>query len=87
MNINWKVRIRNRNFWLALIPALLLLVQVVAAPFGYKWDFGVLNQQLAAIINAVFALLSILGVVNDPTTAGVSDSVRAMSYDKPRKEG
>ena len=87
MNINWKVRIRNKNFWLALIPALLLLVQVVAAPFGYKWDFGVLNQQLAAIINAVFALLSILGVVNDPTTAGVGDSVRALSYDKPRKEG
>lgn len=87
MNINWKVRIRNRNFWLALIPALLLLVQVVAAPFGYKWDFGVLNQQLAAIINAVFALLSILGVVNDPTTAGVGDSVRAMSYEEPRKEG
>lgn len=87
MKINWKVRIRNKNFWLALIPALLLLVQVVAAPFGYKWDFGVLNQQLAAIINAVFALLSILGVVNDPTTAGSSDSARAMSYDEPRKEG
>lgn len=87
MKINWKVRIRNKNFWLALIPALLLLVQVVAAPFGYKWDFGVLNQQLAAIINAVFALLSILGVVNDPTTAGVGDSARAMSYEKPRKEG
>ena len=87
MNINWKVRIRNKNFWLALIPALLLMVQVVAAPFGYKWDFGVLNQQLAAIINAVFALLSILGVVNDPTTAGISDSARALSYDEPRKEG
>ena len=87
MNINWKVRIRNKNFWLALIPALLLLVQVVAAPFGYKWDFGVLNQQLAAIINAVFALLSILGVVNDPTTAGSSDSAQALTYDEPRKEG
>ena len=87
MNINWRVRIKNKAFWLALIPALLLLVQVVAAPFGYKWDFVVLNQQLAAIINAVFALLSILGVVNDPTTAGIGDSVRAMSYDEPRKEG
>lgn len=87
MNINWKVRIRNKNFWLALIPALLLLVQVVAAPFGYKWDFGVLNQQLAAIINAVFALLSILGVVNDPTTAGGSDSAQALTYEEPRKEG
>lgn len=87
MKINWKVRIRNKNFWLALIPALLLLVQVVAAPFGYKWDFGVLNQQLAAIINAVFALLSILGVVNDPTTAGSSDSAQALTYEAPRKEG
>ena len=87
MNINWKVRIRNKNFWLALIPALLLLVQVVAAPFVYKWDFGVLNQQLAAIINAVFALLSILGVVNDPTTAGSSDSAQALTYEEPRKEG
>ena len=87
MNINWKVRIRNKNFWLALIPALLLLVQVVAAPCGYKWDFGVLNQQLAAIINAVFALLSILGVVNDPTTAGSSDSAQALTYEEPRKEG
>jgi phi LC3 family holin len=87
MKINWKVRIRNKNFWLALIPALLLLVQVVAAPFGYKWDFGVLNQQLAAIINAVFALLSILGVVNDPTTAGSSDSAQALTYEEPRKEG
>ena len=87
MNINWKVRIRNKNFWLALITALLLLVQVVAAPFGYKWDFGVLNQQLAAIINAVFALLSILGVVNDPTTAGSSDSAQALTYEEPRKEG
>lgn len=87
MNINWKVRIRNKNFWLALIPALLLLVQVVAAPFGYKWDCGVLNQQLAAIINAVFALLSILGVVNDPTTAGSSDSAQALTYEEPRKEG
>lgn len=87
MNINWKVRIRNKNFWLALIPALLLLVQVVATPFGYKWNFGVLNQQLAAIINAVFALLSILGVVNDPTTAGSSDSAQALTYEEPRKEG
>ncbi len=86
MNINWKVRIKNKNFWLALIPAILLLVQTVLVPFGYKWDFGVLGQQLTAIINAAFAVLSILGVVNDPTTEGVSDSVQAMSYDSPKKK-
>ena len=85
MNINWKVRIKNKNFWLALIPAILLLVQTVLVPFGYKWDFGVLGQQLTAIINAVFGVLSILGVVTDPTTEGVSDSAQAMSYESPKK--
>ena len=85
MTINWKVRIRNKNFWLALIPALMLLVQVCAAPFGYAWDFGVLNAQLAAVVNAVFAVLAILGIVADPTTAGVGDSDQALSYGKPKE--
>lgn len=39
--INWKARIKNKNFWIALIPAILLLIQSVLTPFGYKWDFGV----------------------------------------------
>ncbi len=85
MNVNWKVRIRNKQFWLALIPALFLVVQAVGAPLGYKWDFVVLNQQMAAIVNAVFAVLAIVGVVNDPTTAGLSDSGQAMGYDVPRE--
>ena len=72
--INFKVRIRNKTFWLALIPAVLVLIQVCAAPFGYNWDFAGLQTQLIAIVNAVFVLLSILGIVVDPTTAGVSDS-------------
>lgn len=84
--INWKVRIKNKSFWLALIPAVLLLVQVVAAPFGYQWDFVVLNQQMADIINALFAVLAILGVVTDPTTAGISDSKQALTYETPKKE-
>ena len=84
--INWKVRVRNKNFWLTLIPAMLLLVQTVLAPFGYKWDFGVLGQQLTAIINAVFAVLSILGIVTDPTTSGISDSTQALDYDKPKAD-
>lgn len=80
-DINWKIRIKNKTFWLTLIPAVLLLVQAVSAPFGYTWDFVVLNQQLAAIINALFAVLAILGVVTDPTTKGVGDSERALTYD------
>lgn len=86
MKINWKVRIKNKMFWLSVVPAVLLLVQALAAPFGYKFDFGVLNQQLADIINAAFVVLTILGVVVDPTTTGVNDSANALTYDQPKKE-
>ena len=85
MSINWKVRIKNKAFWLELIPAVMLLVQVCAAPFGYEWDFGVLNAQLAAIVNAMFAALAILGIVADPTTGGIGDSEQALSYEKPKE--
>lgn len=81
--INWKVRIQNKSFWLSLIPAVLLLIQVVAAVFGYQMDLGDLGNRLLAVVNAVFAVLAILGVVTDPTTPGVSDSVRAMGYIEP----
>lgn len=86
MNINWIVRIKNKVFWLTLIPAVLLLIQVIAALFGYEWDFVVLNEQLTAIINAVFGVLAILGVVTDPTTAGVTDSKQALTYTTPKED-
>lgn len=84
MKINWKVRIKNKVFWLALIPAVLLLVQVVAAVFGIDLNLDALGDKLLAVVNALFAVLTILGVVTDPTTAGVSDSKQAMEYDKPK---
>lgn len=85
--INWKVRIKNKNFWVALIPALLLLVQVVAAVFGIEIDLGELGNKLLAVVNAVFAVLTILGIVTDPTTQGVADSNLALTYDEPKKKG
>lgn len=84
--INWKVRLKNKNFWLSLIPAILLVIQVVAAPFGLVLDFGELGNQLLAIVNAIFAVLVILGIVEDPTTAGVGDSARALTYTEPKKD-
>lgn len=83
--INWIVRLKNKTFWLSLIPAVLLLVQVVAAVFGINLDMGDLGNKLLAVVNAVFAVLVILGVVNDPTTAGMSDSNQAMTYTKPKE--
>ena len=84
--INWKVRLKNKAFWLALIPAILLVIQVVAAPFGLVLDFGELGNQLLAIVNAIFAVLVILGIVEDPTTAGVGDSTQALTYEEPKKD-
>ena len=82
--INWKVRIKSKLFWLALIPALLLLVQTVAAVFGYTLDFDVLQGKLLDVVNAIFLVLTILGIVADPTTAGLGDSALALTYDAPR---
>lgn len=84
MNINWKVRIKNKAFWIALIPALVLLIQGVAAVFGFTLDLGDLGNRILAVIEAAFLVLSILGIVNDPTTATLSDSDNAMTYDKPK---
>ena len=84
MNINWKVRLKSKTFWLSLIPALLLLVQVVAAVFGFDLDLGVLGERLLAVVNALFAVLTIIGVVADPTTAGIGDSAQAMTYEEPK---
>lgn len=83
--INWIVRIKNKAFWLALIPALLLLIQVIAAVFGYTLDLGDLGNRLLEVVNALFAVLAILGIVVDPTTDGVKDSEQAMTYTEPKK--
>lgn len=84
MKINWLVRIKNKNFWITVIPAVLLLIQVVAALFGFKLELGDIGNKLIAVVNAVFVLLTLLGVVNDPTTAGISDSTQALTYAKPK---
>lgn len=81
--INWTVRLKNKAFWLALIPAVLLLAQAVAAVFGFSLDFGALGDKLIAVVEAIFTVLVILGIVTDPTTQGIGDSTRALSYKRP----
>lgn len=86
MKINLKVRLKNKAFWLAVIPAVALVAQAVAAVFGYTIDLTTLVGKLQAVVNAVFALLVILGIVVDPTTDGINDSNRAMNYEEPWKD-
>lgn len=82
--INWKVRIKNKLFWCEAIPAVALVIQAIAAVFGYQLDFGTLVGKILAVVDAVFALLVILGIVVDPTTEGVRDSRLAMTYEEPK---
>ena len=83
MKMNWLVRIKNKQFWISVIPALALVVQAIAAVFGYTLDFSTLVGKILAVVDAVFALLVILGIAVDPTTVGIKDSKRAMQYIKP----
>lgn len=84
--INWKIRMQNKTFWLALVPAFLLLIQAVAQVFNISLNFSELNKDLLGVVNALFTVLAIVGVVADPTTKGLSDSTQALTYSKPKED-
>lgn len=86
MKINWNVRLKNKNFWLALVPALALLFQAFADIFGIKLEFGQTIDKVLVFINVLFAFLVLVGIVNDPTTSGLSDSTRVLDYDEPNAD-
>ena len=85
MKINWTVRLKNKNFWITFIPAVLLIVQPILAIFGVTIDATSIGAKLLAIVDSIFVVLAVLGIVTDPTTAGVSDSEQAMTYTTPKK--
>lgn len=84
--INWSVRLKNKNFWLALVPALALLAQAFANIFNLTLEFGDTVDKILVFINVLFAFLVLIGVVNDPTTSGLSDSERALTYTEPSED-
>lgn len=82
-NINWKVRVKNKAFWVTAIPTVLLLITQVAGLFGFTLDLSEIGEKLVGIASTVFLILSLTGIVVDPTTEGMADSERAMGYVKP----
>ena len=81
MKINWKVRLQKKSFWVSLIALLLVLANQVAEIFGY--DITVYNDQITALSETILGILILLGIIVDPTTQGLSDSERALTYKKP----
>ncbi|EAF2349113.1 phage holin [Listeria monocytogenes] len=74
MKINWKVRVKSKVFWVSIIPLVLVLAQQLLGWFGVTIPADTINKEALDMINSVFLLLGVLGVVNDPTTKGVNDS-------------
>lgn len=85
MKINWKVRIKNKIFWLTVIPSILLVIQVIGSILGFDFAVDVVGEKAALLVNSVFSLLFILGLVNDPTTEGLEDSKQSLDYEEPKK--
>lgn len=71
--IDWKSRITNKYFWISLIPAIILLIEKVAIVFGISLDLSVLSDELVDIINTIFVILAILGIVVSHDTDGFGD--------------
>lgn len=84
MKINWKLRFQNKTTLTAIILALVALVYQVLGLFGVVPKIS--EDELTTVIGMVINLLCLLGIVVDPTTNGVSDSARALTYDTPRAD-
>lgn len=87
MKINIPVRFKNPWFWVGLCGTILTAMGVSPEMFT---SWGAVWEAIVNLINNPFMLVSVvlavLGVFVDPTTAGISDSHRAMSYKSPVKE-
>lgn len=81
MKINWKVRVRNKTWVASLLALVIAFVYNLLAMFGV--ELPVTQEWVTGIVGTVITLLTGLGVLIDPTTPGVSDSERAMSYIQP----
>ncbi len=81
MKINWKVRLRNKTWVASLLALVIAFVYNLMAMLDVQ--LPVTEEWVTGIIGMVITLLTGLGVLIDPTTPGVGDSERAMSYTAP----
>lgn len=81
MKINWKVRLRQPAFWIATVPVVITFVYSVLALLGVAPS--ITQDTVQNLFVALVALLAQFGIIVDPTTKGINDSDRAMTYDKP----
>lgn len=81
MKINWKVRFKNKTWLLSFITLIVSFAYDVITMLGITPDF--LETDVMKAVNTLLMLLGMMGVIEDPTTAGIGDSKRALTYDEP----
>lgn len=74
--INWGVRFRNKTFWWTLVPLAVLLLQ--------QLGLNIVPDNWRDIFTTIMSILTVVGVINDPTTHGMADSEQAMGYEVPK---
>lgn len=84
MKINWKVRLKNKVFLVAAASFVTLVISEFGKLFGF--DVTVINSTIEHYFEMALYLLVGLGVVQDATTKGISDSYQAMQYEEPKKD-
>lgn len=87
LKMNIPVRMKNVWFWISLIGTILAAMNVSPEMFT---SWGTIVQELVSLFSNPFRLgcvfIAVLGVFVDPTTSGIGDSTRALSYKRPSKE-
>lgn len=83
MKINWKVRFKNKTWLLSFIALVLTFLYNVLSMFDIVPT--VTQQEIMDAVTAILTILASVGVIIDPTTAGVSDSEKALTYEEPKK--
>lgn len=83
MKINWKLRLKNKTTLMAIVLSMLGLVYQLLELLGLVP--AVSQNEIAQVLTAAVNVLVLLGIVTDPTTAGVNDSEQAMGYTEPKK--
>ena len=81
--INWKLRLKNKATLLAIVTAVIALIYQIFGMLGIVP--AVSESEVTQAVGLVINILAMVGIVTDPTTQGVSDSNRALTYDKPAK--
>ncbi len=84
MKINLKVRLKNKTFWLTVIPAIITVIYALLSLLDIVP--AIAEETAVKGFYAIISILTVLGVVIDPTTKGLNDSDRAMSYDVPYED-